>query len=199
MVTGRLPFKERRPRRMLLLMRRGPAFPPGLSPGEPAPGPPNPRGRPGLRLLARPVPRGARRPGPRAVLRQEEGTESDCPAPRHPALPPAVTGELGGWLPGSVRVFHRGRAGLGLSGHPGGGRAAGAAPQPWPPARRVPGPDPRAAPAAAVRAPGPAAGGRAPLDAARPARAPPRGARRGARWGGVRGRAGGLAAPQRPP
>ncbi|CAK6439029.1 unnamed protein product [Pipistrellus nathusii] len=32
MVTGRLPFKERRPRRMLLLMRRGPAFPPGLSP-----------------------------------------------------------------------------------------------------------------------------------------------------------------------
>ncbi|XP_027992433.2 testis-specific serine/threonine-protein kinase 5-like isoform X2 [Eptesicus fuscus] len=32
MVTGKLPFKERRPRRMLLLMRRGPAFPPGLSP-----------------------------------------------------------------------------------------------------------------------------------------------------------------------
>ncbi|XP_036159471.1 testis-specific serine/threonine-protein kinase 5-like [Myotis myotis] len=32
MVTGKLPFKERRPHRMLLLMRRGPAFPPGLSP-----------------------------------------------------------------------------------------------------------------------------------------------------------------------
>ncbi|XP_045716930.1 testis-specific serine/threonine-protein kinase 5-like [Phyllostomus hastatus] len=32
MVTGKLPFKECRPHRMLLLMRRGPTFPPGLSP-----------------------------------------------------------------------------------------------------------------------------------------------------------------------
>ena len=34
MVTGKLPFKECRPHRMLLLMRRGPTFPPGLSSGE---------------------------------------------------------------------------------------------------------------------------------------------------------------------
>ncbi|KAM5313930.1 testis-specific serine/threonine-protein kinase 5-like [Glossophaga mutica] len=32
MVTGKLPFKECQPHRMLLLMRRGPTFPPGLSP-----------------------------------------------------------------------------------------------------------------------------------------------------------------------
>lgn len=34
MVTGKLPFKERQPHRMLYLMRRGPTFRPGLSPGE---------------------------------------------------------------------------------------------------------------------------------------------------------------------
>lgn len=34
MVTGRLPFKEHQPRRVLSLMRRGPTFQPGLSPGE---------------------------------------------------------------------------------------------------------------------------------------------------------------------
>ncbi|KAF4022140.1 hypothetical protein G4228_014096 [Cervus hanglu yarkandensis] len=32
MVTGKLPFKERQPHRMLYLMRRGPTFRPGLSP-----------------------------------------------------------------------------------------------------------------------------------------------------------------------
>nr|XP_014713537.2 testis-specific serine/threonine-protein kinase 5-like [Equus asinus] len=32
MVSGKLPFKERQPHRMLQLMRRGPTFPPGLSP-----------------------------------------------------------------------------------------------------------------------------------------------------------------------
>ncbi|KAM8784525.1 testis-specific serine/threonine-protein kinase 5-like [Rhynchonycteris naso] len=32
MVTGKLPFKEHQPHRMVLLMRRGPTFPPGLSP-----------------------------------------------------------------------------------------------------------------------------------------------------------------------
>lgn len=34
MVTGKLPFKECQPHRMLYLMRRGPTFRPGLSPGE---------------------------------------------------------------------------------------------------------------------------------------------------------------------
>lgn len=34
MVTEKLPFKERQPHRMLRLMRRGPTFRPGLSPGE---------------------------------------------------------------------------------------------------------------------------------------------------------------------
>ncbi|XP_012578319.1 PREDICTED: testis-specific serine/threonine-protein kinase 5-like [Condylura cristata] len=33
MVSGKLPFKERQPDRMLRLMRRGPSFRPGLSPG----------------------------------------------------------------------------------------------------------------------------------------------------------------------
>ncbi|KAF5917231.1 hypothetical protein HPG69_006039 [Diceros bicornis minor] len=32
MVTGKLPFKERQPHHVLQLMRRGPTFPPGLSP-----------------------------------------------------------------------------------------------------------------------------------------------------------------------
>lgn len=34
MVSGKLPFKEHQPPRMLQLIRRGPIFRPGLSPGE---------------------------------------------------------------------------------------------------------------------------------------------------------------------
>lgn len=34
MVSGKLPFKEHQPQRMLHLIRRGPIFRPGLSPGE---------------------------------------------------------------------------------------------------------------------------------------------------------------------
>lgn len=83
MVTGKLPFKERRPRRMLLLMRRGPAFPPGLSPGEPA---------------ARVPPQSQRETwAGGAVLRQEEGNRGQTHgAPLTPPLPPAGEGEAGG-------------------------------------------------------------------------------------------------------
>lgn len=34
MVSGKLPFKEHQPHRMLHLIRRGPVFKPGLSSGE---------------------------------------------------------------------------------------------------------------------------------------------------------------------